>query len=113
MCVYVYEFSKFLCISNLSEEHTHVLLLAFCIIILFTLSQIFQSHAYSVGKKRQRDGQGEMKGGWEGERDRETGRKTEHGEIDTQRMTRNIILSGLQWVIERKEEEIFMLRLSS
>lgn len=105
MCVYVYEFSKFLCISNLSEEHTHVLLLAFCIIILFTLSQIFQSHAYS--------GQGEMKGGWEGERDRETGRKTEHGEIDTQRMTRNIILSGLQWVIERKEEEIFMLRLSS
>lgn len=40
-------------------------------------------------------------------------RETEPGEIDTQRMTRNIILSGLQWVIERKEEEIFMLRLSS
>ena len=45
---------------------------------------------------------------WEGGKEREIERQT-----DSQRMTRNTILAGLQWAFERKEGKIFILRLSS
>lgn len=45
-------------------------------------------------------------------KERETERYRQR-HTDTQRMTRNTILAGLQWAVERKEEEILILRLSS